>query len=114
MQNPISFTEAAKNHLQSFLANPSSALRIAIKKTGCSGYSYLLDIVEQARAHDLSFVQQEIPVYLAADCLHLITGTEIDFLDKGAGQKQLVFNNPNADDFCGCGESFTIKEQAEK
>lgn len=112
--NPISFTEAAKKHIQSFLSAPTSALRIGIKKTGCSGYAYLVDVVEQARDQDLVFMQQEIQVYLAQDCLQLINGTVIDFLDKGTGQKQLVFNNPQAQDFCGCGESFTIKEEAEE
>ena len=112
MQNPITFTEAAKKHVQSFFNTPQSALRIGIKKTGCSGYAYLVDIVEQAREQDLAFVEQEIPVYLASDCLALIQGTILDFVEKSSGQKQLVFNNPNAEDFCGCGESFTIKEQA--
>lgn len=111
MQNPITFTEAAKKHIQSFFDPPKSTLRIGIKKTGCSGYAYLVDIVEQPRENDLSFVEQDIPVYLAADCLPLIQGTVLDFVEKGSGQKQLVFNNPNAEDFCGCGESFTIKEE---
>lgn len=108
-ENIISFTEAAKKHIQSFMADSQGGFRIGVKKTGCSGYAYLVDIVETPKENDLTFQMDDILVFLANDCVDLIKGTEIDFVDKGTGQKQLAFNNPNAEDYCGCGESFTIK-----
>lgn len=110
MQNPISFTDNAKQHIHTFIQNTNDGFRVGIKKTGCSGYAYLVDVVAAPKENDLIFSEGNFQVFLAKDCVDLINGTVIDFVDKGTGQKQLVFNNPNAEDYCGCGESFTVKE----
>lgn len=111
LDNPISFTESAKTHVQTFITDAASALRLGVKKTGCSGYAYLVDVVEKPRENDLSYSIDGIAVFIAADSIAIVRGTQIDFVDKGTGQKQLAFNNPNAEDFCGCGESFTLKDE---
>ena len=107
----ISITDNARNHLRPFLADlgETAGVSIGVKKTGCSGFSYLVDVAQQPRPDDLCFTANQIPVFLASDCVDVVRGTVIDFVDKGSGQKQLVFDNPNADGLCGCGESFTIK-----
>jgi Fe-S cluster assembly iron-binding protein IscA len=45
-----------------------------------------------------------------AQVINALRNTEIDLVDKGLGQKQLVFNNPNIKHSCGCGESFSVEE----
>ncbi|HVV68057.1 MAG TPA: iron-sulfur cluster assembly accessory protein [Gammaproteobacteria bacterium] len=107
----ISITDDARNHLRPFLADlgETAGISIGVKKTGCSGFSYLVDVARQPRPDDICATINQIPVFLAADCVNIIRGTVINFVDKGSGQRQLVFDNPNANGLCGCGESFTIK-----
>ncbi len=112
--NPIiSITDNARNHFQSFLNDlgETAGVSLGVKKTGCSGFSYLVDVAKQPKPNDICFIENQTRIFLAPDNIEIIRGTVIDFVDKGNGQKQLVFNNPNADGLCGCGESFTIKKE---
>jgi len=113
----ITLTEAAHAHVQSFLeplsASPTAGFRVAVKKSGCSGFAYILDITEPQK-DDVCLTQKGVQIFIAADSIKKIQGSIVDLIDKGTGQKQLVFNNPNVVDACGCGESFVIKEENEK
>lgn len=107
----ISLTESARSHIQSFLREQPDTFgfRIKVKETGCSGFSYIVDIAE-AQPTDLRLIVDNIPIYIDKNSAAIVDQTVIDFVAKGSGQKQLVFNNPNAGDLCGCGESFTLKK----
>lgn len=106
----LSFSEAAKQRLLSYLAEQGDCrvIRLSVKKTGCSGLSYVIDYVE--KAHD-----QDIIHPFADDCLVCIDkssfpylkGLHIDYVKQGLSQK-FTFNNPNQTGQCGCGESFTV------
>lgn len=108
---PVSFTEAACAHIRLFLdpTQPTAGFRIAIKPSGCSGFSYVADVVPAPERDDLCGYQGGLPVYLAKESLSALQGTCVDLIEKAWGQKQLVFHNPNAENHCGCGESFTLK-----
>ena len=109
----ISFTDAATAHIKKAIAANSKNLgfRLAIKKSGCTGFAYMPDIISERQEGDLCFItDQGLPVYLDPASIPIIKNTVLDFMDKGAGQKQLVFNNPNVKDSCGCGESFNVDE----
>ncbi len=113
--NPITFTDAAIQHIQSMLQkNPQGiGFRLSIKKTGCSGFSYVPDIIEQAVAGDLHFQAQDtLPVFVDPACLQYVNNVLVDYVaetGQGLKQKRLVFINPNEKGRCGCGESFTIE-----
>ncbi|MFZ5637266.1 MAG: HesB/IscA family protein [Pseudomonadota bacterium] len=105
---PISLAPAALQRIRSYLAAAPEAigLRFGVKRTGCSGWSYVVDLAREARDGDAVSEQQGVRVYVDADSLSLVDGTEIDFLKQGLNE-QFVFRNPNVKAECGCGESFT-------
>jgi iron-sulfur cluster assembly accessory protein len=110
----IQFTDAAVTHLQAMVAKQNGlGLRISVKKTGCSGYMYVPEIVEQERAGDICWTtSQGLTVFLDPGCEAIVRGTVVDYVAKTLGVKQLEFKNPNAASLCGCGESFNLKEDA--
>lgn len=114
LTNPIiSFTDAAANHIKKAMAEDPKNIgfRLALKKSGCTGFAYMPDIIREPCKDDIYFVaEQGIPVYIDPNSVDIIKNTVLDFVDKGAWQKQLVFNNPNVKVQCGCGESFSVEE----
>ena len=95
--------------MRQFLAQAPSAagVRFGVKRTGCSGFAYVVDLAEQVGADDQAFEIDGVPVIVDAKSLPLVEGTEIDFQRQGLNAS-FVFRNPNATGECGCGESFTV------
>lgn len=107
----ISFTEVAKNHIQSMLKK-NSVFRLSIKKTGCSGYRYMPEILSEKKLGDVEVqASDDWSVYVDPDCVDKIKGITVDYVKKNFGVSQLEFHNPNAESLCGCGESFNLKEK---
>ena len=107
----MTVTAAAKKHIQNMLKNngENALFRLWVKKTGCSGYMYQPEIVYAKKETDIEVRVSDLFIYIDYDAVKLIAGTEIDYVKKSLGVSQLVFNNPNAEGVCGCGESFTLK-----
>ena len=104
----IALTPAAFERVRQFLATEPGALglRFGVKRTGCSGWGYEVELARDARAGDSVSEQDGVRVYVDAASLAMVDGTTIDFVRKGLNQ-EFVFENPNAAAACGCGESFT-------
>ncbi|MDO5611303.1 MAG: iron-sulfur cluster assembly accessory protein [Pseudomonadota bacterium] len=104
----ITLAPAALERIRSYLAaDPSkSGLRFGVKRTGCSGWGYVIDMAAAANDDDHVFEHDGVRVLVDGDSLPLVDGTEIDFLKQGLNE-QFVFRNPNVKGECGCGESFT-------
>lgn len=104
----ITLAPAAFERIQSYLAaEPGKAgLRFGVKRTGCSGWGYVIGLADEVEADDTVSEQDGVRVLVDADSLSLVDGTEIDFLKTGLNE-QFVFRNPNVKGECGCGESFT-------
>ena len=110
----ITLTENAAKQIQYQLAKHGKgiALRIGVKKVGCSGLAHTFDIADEIRAGDHTFESHNACVVLDADSLAVLDGSRIDFVTEGL--KQLFkFDNPNVESECGCGESFNVKVKAE-
>ena len=114
MKTIITLTDAAANHIKSMLVKNEKGIgfRLSIKKTGCSGYAYLPNIIETVIQDDIHFTAENgLEVYVDPKCEAFIKDVVIDYVDdnhSGLKQKRLVFINPNEKNRCGCGESFTI------
>lgn len=108
----IRLAPAALQRVQDYLkADPAAlGLRFGVRRTGCSGWGYQIDLARDEREGDAVSEQDGVRVYVDADSLELVDGTEIDFLKQGLGE-QFVFRNPNVQGECGCGESFTTDAQ---
>ena len=104
----ISLAPAALQRIQGYLTDAPSALglRFGVKRTGCSGWSYVVDLAREAKPGDAVSEQDGIRIFIDADRLALVDGTEIAVLKQGLSE-QFVFRNPNVKAECGCGESFT-------
>lgn len=109
----IRLTNAARQRMQSFLAaNPAAAgVRFGVRKTGCSGYAYMVEIAGSTDADDQVVEQDGVRLVIDARSAPFVDGTEIDFARQGLNSS-FVFRNPNVTGECGCGESFTVTEGA--
>jgi len=107
----ISLTPAALARVRQFLERTPDALglRFGVKKTGCSGWSYEVELARQQCEDDSVSEQDGVRVYVDSVSQPLVDGTQIDFVRKGLGH-EFTFLNPNAAAECGCGESFTVNE----
>jgi len=113
--NPnITFTDAASVYIKRMLEKSNGiGFRLSVKKTGCSGYSYLPTVVATANAVDMTFeTANGVAIFIDTAWLNLLQGLHVDYVDEdksGLKQKRLVFTNPNESSRCGCGESFHIE-----
>ena len=108
-QDVISVTKSAARHFRRQLDKAGQhAVSISVKESGCTGFAFVLDYINQPAADDL-LVQADFEVLVAVTqkAVPYIRGTEIDFVLEGVNQ-MLKYNNPNAKDYCGCGESFNV------
>ena len=105
----ISLTESAAERVRSYLERRGHGvgLRIGVKKTGCSGYAYVIDYAESIDPDDVVFDESGVKVVVDSDSLKLIDGTRVDFVKEGINEA-FKFRNPNVKGECGCGESFSI------
>lgn len=89
------------------LPEESTRLRIGVKGGGCSGFTYVLDLTEEAPGDsDEELDSQGLRIVVDSRSLLYLEGVEIDFRDEIMG-RGFVFKNPNATSTCGCGSSFT-------
>lgn len=104
----ISLAPAALDRIRGYLAADPAALglRFGVKRTGCSGWGYVVDLARDRRDGDAVSEQDGVRIFVDPDSLPLLDGTEIDFLKQGLNE-QFVFRNPNVAGECGCGSSFT-------
>lgn len=105
----ISLTSAAADRVRSFLGRRGHGvgLRVSVKKTGCSGFAYVVNYADEIGADDVVFEEQGVKVIVDRASLGYIDGTEVDFVKQGLNEA-FRFRNPNVKGECGCGESFTV------
>ena len=105
----ISLTPAARQRMLDFLARDSNAkaVRFGVKRTGCSGFAYVVDLAESIGEGDQLVDVDGLPLIVNDKSLAMVEGTVIDFQRQGLNAS-FVFHNPNATGECGCGESFTV------
>jgi iron-sulfur cluster assembly protein len=112
MHMAVTLTPVAFQRVQRFVAESGAlGLRFGVTRTGCSGWGHVADLAREQREGDTVFEQDGVKIYIDADSLALVDGTEIDFGKQGLSET-FVFRNPNATAECGCGESFTTQADA--
>ncbi|MGW8127271.1 MAG: HesB/IscA family protein [Stenotrophomonas sp.] len=109
----IHLTPVAFARVQRFVAQTPGALglRFGVTRTGCSGWGHTTDLAREQREDDTVFEQDGVRIFVDAESLALVDGTEIDFGKQGLSET-FLFRNPNATAECGCGESFTTERKA--
>ena len=105
----ISLTLPAADRVRSYLdaRGTGVGLRVGIKKTGCSGYAYVVNYADDVADTDVVFEEHGVKIVVDKESLELIDGTVVDFVKQGLNEA-FQFRNPNVTGECGCGESFSV------
>jgi len=105
----ISLTSAAAERVGRHLEarGHGVGLRVGVKKTGCSGYAYVINYADDIEDGDQVFESGGVTILVDSESLPLIDGTQVDFVKSGLNEA-FKFRNPNVAGECGCGESFSI------
>lgn len=107
---PVTLTNAAREHFLARLAGTPDAkgVRVSVKESGCSGYQYVIDYVNEIPSSDgTRELDDQYLLCVAPEAIKILTGTTIDLVKEGLNES-IEFENPNVQSRCGCGESFTI------
>ena len=106
----IQLTDAAVEHVQTMLDNRGKGLglRLSTKKSGCTGFAYVVDYADEILDTDTVFESSGIKVIVDNEQLPMLEGMTIDFQKTNMINKGFDFINPNVKDMCGCGESFSV------
>ncbi|OUS15879.1 [Fe-S]-binding protein [Nonlabens dokdonensis] len=108
----ISVSETAKVKLAQLMSEEGYTIgkdfvRVGVKSGGCSGLSYDLKFDNQSVDTDKVFEANEVKIAVDKKSFLYLVGTTLEF-SGGLNGKGFVFNNPNAQRTCGCGESFSL------
>ena len=82
-------------------------VRVGVKSGGCSGLSYELNFDRQIGETDKVFEDNAVRIIVDKKSFLYLVGTILEY-SGGLNGKGFVFNNPNAERTCGCGESFSL------
>jgi len=82
-------------------------VRVGVKSGGCSGLSYELKFDKESSENDKVFTDNDIRIIVDKKSFLYLVGTTLEY-SGGLNGTGFVFNNPNAQRTCGCGESFSL------
>lgn len=107
----ITVSENAKKHALDLMKAENSPegsfIRVGVEGGGCSGLSYKLEFDSVLKEGDQQFEDKGIKIVVDRKSFLYLVGTELEYTG-GLNGKGFVFNNPNANRTCGCGESFSV------
>jgi iron-sulfur cluster assembly protein len=105
----VTLTETAAHRVRDFLQKRGGGvgMRFGVKKSGCSGFAYVVDFADAVDNEDAIYETNGVNVIVDPKSLPFVDGTEIDFRREGLNEV-FVYDNPNVKSECGCGESFGI------
>jgi iron-sulfur cluster assembly protein len=106
----ISISPEAAEHVRHFAkmsGKPDSHLRVGVKGGGCSGLTYVLDLVDEFPEDDKIVEEYGLKLGIDRKSYVFLAGTILEY-SGGLNGKGFVFNNPNARTSCGCGTSFGV------
>ncbi|BDH46157.1 (Fe-S)-cluster assembly protein [Salmonella enterica subsp. enterica serovar Choleraesuis] len=106
----ITLTPAAATQIRHLVQQQPGiiGLRLGVKTSGCAGYAYTIATVSEPAPDDLCYEVDGAKLFVAPKSMPLVDGTEVDFVREGLNQI-FKFHNPNAQNECGCGESFGVQ-----
>jgi iron-sulfur cluster assembly protein len=107
----MTMTDAAATRVRDIVAGSGAdaeGIRVGIKKGGCAGMEYTIDLVTEPEPKDDLIEQGGARVYVAPEAVLFLLGTQMDY-EVTTLRSGFVFNNPNQTSACGCGESVELK-----
>lgn len=113
MSTDLIFTDAAARKVKQLIeeeGNPNLKLRVYITGGGCSGFQYGFTFDEVTKDDDWTVVNQGVSLLVDPLSYQYLVGAEIDY-SEGIEGAHFVIRNPNAQTTCGCGSSFSVKDE---
>lgn len=106
----IQLTESAARHVAQEIAKRGNGqgLRVGTRKSGCTGFAYVVDYADEIGPEDLVYESFGTKVVIDEKSLAQLDGMVIDFVRTNLLNEGFEFRNPNVKDMCGCGESFSV------
>lgn len=113
--NVLSVSSAAAEHFQNQVAKTGSVgIRFSLKQAGCTGYKYVVEEISERPEGDLELsLDNGVKMFVDSRYISAIQGAQVDVKQQGLNLN-LVIENPNVQDECGCGESFSIVPDQEQ
>jgi len=106
----ITLTDIAADRARKFIARRAGAtlgLRLAVRASGCSGLSYAVEFADKTEPGDVEFENHGVRILVDQKSLIYLDGTRLDYARVGM-KEGFKFDNPNAKEKCGCGDSFNV------
>ena len=106
----VELTDAARSEVRRLLEQEQTeglGLRLAVRGGGCSGLSYKVEFTRQEPGDNVKDFPEGFRVFVDPKSLLYLKGMVVDH-EGGVSGKGFVFKNPNAQNTCGCGESFSV------
>ena len=112
-QLQLDITSSAQDFIRNQMRGQQAKfIRLGVEESGCNGFMYTLDFTRSPEDEDLLVeVSNDLSVLVSPDKAELVRGTCIELEIEGLNSN-IVFKNPNAFSYCGCGESFSLGEDA--
>ena len=106
----VVLTEAAAQRVKTMLEKRGHGrgLRLGTRKSGCTGYAYVVDYADEIAPDDKVFESHGVTVVVDGKSLQNIDGMEVDYVRNNLLNEGFEFRNPNVTEACGCGESFSV------
>lgn len=106
----MSMTDAAADRVRDIVEARDGALgvRVGVKKGGCAGMEYTVDLVTEPSAKDDHVEHGGAHVWVAPEAALFLLGTRMDF-ERTTLRTGFTFSNPNQSSACGCGESVELQ-----
>jgi iron-sulfur cluster assembly accessory protein len=106
----VLLTSSAAAKVKELVASESDsemALRVGVKRSGCSGYAYDMFFDSVIDPTDIVSETDGVRVVVDAESVSMVTGATVDFKDDGLSGAGFAIENPNVSGSCGCGKSFS-------
>ena len=106
----LTLTDAAADQVKKLIDDSDTSvigLRVGVSSKGCSGLSYVFEYAEEKKKLEEEVESKGVKIFIDPMAIMFIMGSEMDYKQDRL-QSGFVFNNPNAKNVCGCGESFSV------
>ena len=106
----VTISDNAADRIKALMANsdkPVAGLRVGVSSKGCSGLSYVFEYAEEKKKLEEEVASKGVRLFIDSAAIMFLIGSEMDYIEDKL-ESRFVFNNPNAKNVCGCGESFSV------